>query len=102
LHGHCGISKRSTSDIIWKYGEKGYFNFVFEAHLHSLIEKLSATAKEKFQLIKDDSIDHRRMTLQSFFTGNYYSETLGYLSNSGYMIIWDNGNRKPITLNGTV
>ncbi len=102
LHGHCGISKRSTSDIIWKYGEKGYFNFVFEAHLHSLIEKLSATAKDKFQLIKDDSIDHRRMTLQSFFTGNYYSETLGFLSNSGYMLVWDNGNKKPVTLNGTV
>jgi len=102
LHGHCGISKKTTSDIIWKYGIKGMFNFVFEAHLHSLIEKLSATAKENFSLIRDDSIDHRRMTLQSFFTGNYYSETLGYLSNAGFLIVWDNGKKKPSTLNITI
>lgn len=102
LHGHCGISKKSTTDIIWKYGIKGMFNFVFEAHLHSQIEKLSAVAKDKFSIIKDDSIDFRRLVLQSFFTGNYYSETLGYLSNAGYLIVWDNGNKKPMTFNGTI
>ena len=102
LHGDKGISKRSTKDIIWDYGIKGKFNFVFEAHLHSLIEKMSSTQREKFRVIRDDSIDHRRMHLQSFFTGNYYSETLNFNSNAGYCLVWDNGKGFPQVFNGCV
>lgn len=102
LHGDKGISKRATKDIIWDYGIKGVFNFVFEAHLHSLIEKMSATQRDKFKVIKDDSIDHRRMHLQSLFTGNYYSETLNFNSNAGYCIVYDNGKGKPQVFNGCV
>lgn len=102
LHGDKGISKRSTKDIIWDYGIKGKYNFVFEAHLHSLIEKMSSTQREKFNVIRDDSIDHRRMHLQSFFTGNYYSETLNFNSNAGYCIVWDNGRGLPQVFNGCV
>lgn len=95
LHGDKGISKKSTEDILWKYGKKGVFNFIFEAHLHSIIEKLSATQRDKFRTIKDDAIDHRRMHCPSFFTGNYYSETLGYNSNAGYIRVFDNGKGFP-------
>ena len=102
LHGDKGISKRSTKDIIWDYGIKGVYNFVFEAHLHSLIEKMSVSQREKFKVVRDDSIDHRRMHLQSFFTGNYYSETLNFNSNAGYCIVWDNGNGLPQVFNGCV
>ena len=102
LHGDKGISKRSTKDIIWDYGIKGKFNFVFEAHLHSLIEKMSVSQREKFKIVRDDSIDHRRMHLQSFFTGNYYSETLNFNSNAGYSIVWDNGKGLPQIFNGCV
>lgn len=102
LHGDKSISKKTTADIIWKYGIKGMYNYICEAHLHSLIEKMSSSQREKFQSIKDDSIDHRRMTLQPFFTGNYYSETLGYLTNAGYSIMWDGGEGKPTTLTVTI
>ncbi|WP_394749524.1 hypothetical protein [Spongiimicrobium salis] len=91
LHGDKGISKKSTEDILWKYGKKGVFNFIFEAHLHSIIEKLTVAQRKNFKTIKDDGLDHRRMHCPSFFTGNYYSETLGYNSNSGYLRISDNG-----------
>ena len=60
------------------------------------------TQREKYKVIRDDAIDHRRMHLQSFFTGNYYSETLGYNSNSGYSIIWDNGKGLPKHLSSCV
>lgn len=102
LHGDKGISKRTTKDIIWDYGIKGVFNFVFEAHLHSIIQKLSVSQRSVFKTIKDDSIDHRRMHLPSFFTGNYYSETLNFNSNAGFIIVWDNGKGKPIVLNSCV
>lgn len=102
FHGDKKLSKRSTEDIIWKYGIKGAYNYICEAHLHSLMEFLSSSAKDKFQVIKDDSIDHRRMVLQPFFTGNYYSETLGFLTNAGYSIMWNGGNDKPKTLTTTL
>ena len=102
LHGDKGISRRSTKDIIWDYGKKGYYNFVFEAHLHALIEKMTVSQIEKFRIIRDDSIDHRRMHLQSFFTGNYYSETLNFNSNAGYCIVWDNGKGLPQVFSGCV
>jgi hypothetical protein len=100
LHGHCGISKKTTTDIIWNYGLKGVYNYVNEAHLHSRIKK--ASVNKTINLISDDSIDYRRETLASFFTGNYYSETLGFTTNSGYKILWDNGNGKPYELSNTI
>lgn len=102
LHGDKGISRRTTKDIIWDYGTKGKYNFVFEAHLHSLIEKMSVSQRDKFKVIRDDSIDHRRMHLPSFFTGNYYSETLNFNSNAGYCIVWDNGKGQPHVFSGCV
>ncbi|TXD47322.1 hypothetical protein [Polaribacter sp. IC073] len=101
LHGHLGISKRSSSDIILNYGIQGVYNLICEGHLHSIIETLSAKQRDNFKIVSDDSIDHRRMYLQSFFTGNYYSESLGYTTNAGYSIFWDNGKGKPKHLNAT-
>lgn len=100
LHGDKVLSKRSTKEIIWKYGrpEKGVFNYIFEAHLHSVAEKLSASQIEKFETITDDNVDYRRMRLPSLFTGNYYSETLGVGANAGYVVVSDNGEGKPNTL----
>ncbi|AMR34173.1 hypothetical protein A0256_23330 [Mucilaginibacter sp. PAMC 26640] len=95
LHGDKILSKRSTHDIIWKYGKKGMFNFIFEGHLHTIIEKMPTAQRDKFNIIKDDAVDHRRMYVPSFFTGNYYSETLGFNSNGGYVIVYDNGKGKP-------
>lgn len=102
LHGDKGISKKSTEDILWKYGIKGAFNFIFEAHLHSIIQKLSVSERMKFRTIKDDAIDHRRMHLPSFFTGNYYSESLGFNSNAGYVLTWNNNKGTPNVFNGSI
>jgi len=94
-HGHHGISKKSTKQICWDYGVKGKFNLICEGHLHSIIQKLSVKSRDVFQNIKDDSVDHRRMNCPSFFTGNFYSESLGYTSESGFVITEDNGKGVP-------
>ena len=91
LHGDKGISKKDTTTIIWNYGKQGMYNFVLEGHLHTWIEKLT----KKYQTIKDDSIDHRRMHCPSFFTGNSFSENLGYVSNSGFLISYNDGEGVP-------
>lgn len=102
LHGHFKLSKKSTEDILWKYGKKGVYNFIAEGHLHSMIEKASVSARSKMTKISDDGIDKRRMNLPSFFPGNYYSEGLGFDTNPGYVLIWDNGKGKPNVFNGSV
>lgn len=94
-HGHHNISKKSTQQICWDYGVQGKFNLICEGHLHSIIEKLSTKQRDSFQVIKDDAVDHRRMNCPSFFTGNFYSESLGYTSQSGFVIVEDNGEGVP-------
>ena len=102
LHGDKGISKKSTEKIILDYGIQGEYNLINEGHLHSVIEKLSIKQRENFEILKDDSILHRRFYLPSFFSGNYYSATLGYTTNPGYFIIWSNKKNKPQFFNGSV
>lgn len=94
-HGHHTISKKTTQQLCWDYGEQGMFNLICEGHLHSIIDKLSVAQRGKFQITKDDAVDHRRMNVPSFFTGNFYSEALGYTSQSGFVITEDNGNGVP-------
>lgn len=95
LHGHKGISRRAAKDICWDFGKKGIYNVVLEGHLHSIIQKMSVNMKGKFNIIKDDSVDHIRMNARSLFTGNGYSEDLGYTSNAGFSIITNNGKGLP-------
>jgi len=94
-HGHHGISSRSTKQLCWDYGKQGMYNLICEGHLHSIIEKLSVAQRSKFQTIKDDAVDHRRFNCPSFFTGNFYSEALGFTSESGFVITEDNGRGVP-------
>lgn len=86
-HGHLGLTKKlSTKEMCWTYGKKGYFNYIQEAHLHSRIRKLNATQVKGFQLISDDNNDCRREVFPSFFTGNPYSEYLGFSTCGGFKI----------------
>jgi len=95
LHGHKGISRKPTKDICWDFGKKGIFNVILEGHLHSIIQNLSVNMRGKFNILKDDSVDHIRMHARSLFTGNGYSEDLGFTSNAGFSIITNNGKGLP-------
>lgn len=88
-HGHHGISRMSTKELCWDYGEKGMFNYIMEGHLHSRMEKFSG--KKNFLFVKDDSVDHKRCVLASIFTGNFYSESNSWTSNAGFLITENNG-----------
>ena len=90
-HGHLGLTKLTTEEICWKYGVKGNFNFVMEGHLHSRISKLNGKAIKEFKLISDDRADCRRQICASLFTGNGYSENLGYSTTPGFTVTESNG-----------
>ena len=94
-HGHHALSKKSTKQLCWDYGVQGNYNLICEGHLHSIIQKLNVNQRDTFQTIKDDAVDHRRMNIPSFFTGNFFSESLGYTSESGFVVVEDNGKGVP-------
>ena len=94
-HGHHAISKKSTKQLCWDYGVQGVYNLICEGHLHSIIQKLNVNQRDSYQTIKDDAVDHRRITCPSFFTGNFFSESLGYTSESGFVITENNGKGVP-------
>lgn len=93
-HGHHGYTKKlSTKEMCWNFGEKGYFNFIMEGHLHSRIAKLNASQVKNFELITDDSIDCRRQVCASLFTGNSYSEYGGWSTTAGFTITETNDKK---------
>jgi len=94
-HGHHSLSKKSTKQLCWDFGIQGNYNLICEGHLHSIIQKLNINQRDTYQTIKDDAVDHRRMNCPSFFTGNFFSESLGYTSESGFVIVEDNGKGIP-------
>ena len=94
-HGHHNLSKKSTKQLCWDYGIQGNYNLICEGHLHSIIQKLNVNQRDTYQTIKDDAVDHRRMNIPSFFTGNFFSESLGYTSESGFVVVEDNGKGVP-------
>ena len=101
-HGHHGISKKTTKQLCWDYGVKGKFNLICEGHLHSIIQRLSIVQRDSLKTITDDAVDHRRMNCPSYFTGNFFSESLGYTSESGFLIVEDNGKGVPNVFNYAV
>lgn len=102
LHGDKKVSTKTSEEIVSMYGKHGLYNLITEAHLHQSMEKLTAKQRSKYQVIKDDKLNLRRFTLKPFFTGNYYSETLGYVANAGYCIIWQNDRGLPKILDNTI
>jgi hypothetical protein len=74
---------------------KNMYNLICEGHLHSIIQKLNINQRETYQTIKDDAVDHRRINCPSYFTGNFFSESLGYTSESGFIITENNGKGVP-------
>jgi len=102
LHGDKVVSSKTSEELVSLYGAHGKYNFITEAHLHKAMEKLTAKQRSKYQVIQDDKLMLRRLTLKPFFTGNYYSETLGYNANAGYSIIWQNDKGLPKMLDNTI
>lgn len=75
VHGDKGhSSKNKVPNILFNHGNKSKFNLVVAGHLHSRIVSL-------------DSINSRMMHVASLFTGNAYSDDLGFTSCAGFNII---------------
>lgn len=84
-HGHLNFAK-NIPNLILNYGDQNKYNVVMSGHLHTR----SSTKANKLVKVEDDIIIdssfYRAVKVAPVFTGNYYSETLGYTSSAGMSI----------------
>lgn len=98
-HGHFSMSRKPSANIIHRYGIKNIYNLWLEGHLHTRKtekewEKKPITFENTMAVSMDES-EYRKLVIPSVFTGNFFSETLGYTSTGGFIITENNGYGKP-------
>tara|TARA_R110000772_G_C13310332_1_gene440561 strand:- start:3021 stop:4334 length:1314 start_codon:yes stop_codon:yes gene_type:complete len=88
MHGHLGLSKKDTGKIVQDYGfSEAEYHVVMQGHTHA--RETKKTLKKKIAVYEDiivvqhDSLDYRKITVAPLFTGNLYSENMGFSSTAG-------------------
>jgi predicted phosphodiesterase len=81
-HGHHDMIRKNPEYLILNYGQPQLYNVILSGHLHT--RKGSISTNRDF--ILSDSVNHRAIVCPSIFTGNAYSERLGYTSTGGFLI----------------
>jgi UDP-2,3-diacylglucosamine pyrophosphatase LpxH len=71
-----------VQQLVWDYGSRDMFNVVLSAHLHS-------------RMINLDKVGVRWYVVPPLFTGNWYSERLGFTSVAGTLLFRNNGRGLP-------
>lgn len=71
-----------VQQLIFDYGGRDMFNVVLSAHLHS-------------RMINIDKVGCRWYVVPPMFTGNWYSERLGFTSVAGTLLFRNNGKGLP-------
>lgn len=102
-HGNFGIDRKDPAKIIYQYGNPNMYTVWLSGHLHSRTTKRVFHAQKtkvynSIEMVSMDELNYRKIILPPVFTGNYYSETLGYLSTGGFVLIENNGRGKPIVI----
>jgi len=95
-HRHLGFAQKELSKILFEYGRQGYYNVLIQGHKHT--RHVRKTIKRKqyewndIQVVQLDEADYRVIIAPPMFTGNFFSESIGYSSSAGIAIIENNGN----------
>lgn len=85
VHGDKGHSKDSKiGALVFNHGKQDMFNLVLAGHFHSRITGC-------------DSSKYRKITVPSVFTGNAYSDDLGFSGTAGFIIISNRNGLPQIT-----
>lgn len=84
-HGHLGVTK-NIGKLLFNYGKQNMFNIILKGHLHT---KKKKEQTQDVEMIGDDSSRWTSLTCRSIFTGNFYSEGLGFTSVAGYTEVFN-------------
>ena len=98
-HGHHSMDKKDPAKIVKQYGSHDLYTIWLSGHIHSrktdrFIQR-RPISYEGFTAVSMDEVNYRKVVVPSLFTGNFYSETLGYTSCGGFIIVENNGYGKP-------
>lgn len=97
-HGHLPFIQKEISKVLFDYGKQGMYNVVLQGHKHT--RHVTKTVKRKqyewnnVTVVQLDEADYRAIILPPMFTGNFYSEQLGFSSSAGFAIMQNNGRGK--------
>lgn len=99
-HGHLGISKKDLAKVIADYGRRDMFNLWTEGHKHSrdfkkVMKSKGSIRYETIEYVQLDEQNYRKLVLPPIFTGNFYSESLGFSGWAGFIITENNGRGIP-------
>ena len=98
-HGHHGISKKDFAKVVADYGDSMMYNLWTEGHLHSRnytkALKTKLAVYDNVEYVSMDGQNYRKLVLPSLFTGNFFSESIGYTSWAGFVITENNGKGIP-------
>lgn len=92
-HGDKSFAKGDIADIVLSHKKGDCFTVVLSGHLHTRGKKERET-----QILQDDK-KYRAYINPSLFTGNFYSENLGFTSVSGYYTFENKNNLPKVTDN---
>jgi hypothetical protein len=98
-HGDKGYSKKDFSKFVADYGKSGIYNLIMEGHLHTRKTKKTMAFERKYyqdvEVVSFDDSTYRKLIVPSLFTGNWFSESLGFGGNAGFVISENNGKGCP-------
>lgn len=101
-HGHYKLAAKSPEKLIMLYGDKDLYNVVVSGHLHTRITTKGSLRNnlkiEDVIVVSHDELPWRRIVAPSIFTGNFYSETLGYTTLGGFLLTYNNGRGVPVVI----
>lgn len=98
-HGHTAASQKDAGKFLFEHGNNKYYNVLLVGHTHS--RKTIKTYKKQFytyesvQVVSLDDLNYRKIVVGPLFTGNWYSEGLGFASNPGFLETYNNGRNRP-------
>lgn len=97
-HGHLPFAQKELSKVLFDYGKQGIYNVLVQGHLHSRTVKKTVKRKQydwnEVKVVQLDEVDYRAIVLPPMFTGNFYSESLGFSSSAGFTVMENNGRGK--------
>lgn len=84
--------------MLFDHGRQGIYNVLVQGHKHT--RHVTKTVKRKqyewnnYTVVQLDEADYRAIILPPMFTGNFFSESLGFSSSAGFALMENNGRGK--------
>lgn len=97
-HGHLPLIKKNPEYLVLNYGKNPKnFSMILSGHLHSR----GKTDKVNVSTVLADESKYRALVCPSIFTGNFYSESIGFTTSPGF-VMFESNNGKPRTIDVTL